>query len=178
MLTLSITPLIAPPSQADALPLVDPREFGDGVEHICCRVDSDEIIIDGVTRSSQRPILCVFDSGLTGCVLSQSLVQELGLQRVVTREAGRTKRTNGQRHDGLPPAVSSLQLTLRTERGRRIKLGSSARKSKLFYAQAVPLNWFVDTANGPHVVALGQCVLGRGVLTVDGGQRRATWSTA
>ena len=163
-LTLSSAPMIAPPSEADALPLVDPRLDGDGVEHACCRVDGDELLIDGIVRRARRPILCVFDSGLSGLVLSQSLVDELGLADRVTAAAGRR--------------VRSVQLGLLTERGRRVELRSGVDASALFYTQAIPLNWFVDSLNGPHVVAVGQCVLGRGTLTVDSVTRRATWEPA
>ena len=52
-----------------------------------------------------------------------------------------------------------------------------ATRQALFYAQAIRINWFVDRMEGPHVVAVGQCVLARGTLTVDGPQRRATWTT-
>ena len=165
MLTLSSKPLIRPKKEADALPLVDPRMFGDGVEHICCHAVGNEVQIDGAAYRSRRPILCVFDSGLTGCVLSQSLVDEFGLSSRVT------KGTNSAARRGL----QSLKLAISTERGQHVLLGSSEAESPLFYAQAIPLNWFVDATNGPHVVALGQCVLGRGSLTVDGPERRAVW---
>ena len=155
----------------DALPLVDPRPFGDGVEHICCRVADDEIVLNGVPMRSSRPVLCVFDTGLTGCVLSQSLVDELGLQQVVTPDAPFSLADAAQR-----TGVRALSLQVCTEGGRRVVLGSNLRASPLFYTQAVRLGWFNDVTNGPHVVALGQCVLGRGTLTVDGPQRRATWS--
>ena len=75
--------------------------------------------------------------------------------------------------------MRSLSCALRTESGKRITLGSSITSSpKLFYVQTVALNWFVDREDGPHVVALGQCVLGKGTLTVDGPQRRAVWAAA
>ena len=86
---------------------------------------------------------------------------------------------------GVRLSMRSLQLTLRTEGGRPVVLRASAASSPLFYAQVVPLNWFLDKSTGrerraagldaPHVVALGQCVLGKGVLTVDARQRRAVW---
>ena len=161
-LTLSSTPLIG--AANDALPLVDPRPYGDGVEHVCCRVDGDELVVDGVRLKSRRPILCVFDSGLTGICLSQSLVDELGLGRRVTPQAG-------QRDGG----VKSLRVPLRSERGRRVLLDGARDSSPYFYVQAVSLDWFVDTTDGPHVVAVGQCVLARGALSVDLDGSRALW---
>ena len=194
-LTLSSGCLI-PPSQ-DALPLVDPRADGDGVEHICCRVDQDELLIDGEPRRASRPILCVFDSGLTGIVLSQSLVDELGLKGSVPRTAPYSlaavdkrrrqtstqhQRRQQQSNDGTSSTsardatpLRSLQLSLRTERGEQILLGSGVDDSPLFYVQSIPLNWFSDAERGPHVVALGQCALGQGTLTVDTSTRRAVW---
>ena len=78
--------------------------------------------------------------------------------------------------------LRSLQLALRTEGGGRVELRSGVGDSPLFYAQAIGLSWFADASGaqsesaGPHVVAIGQCVLAQGVLTVDGPQRRATWT--
>ena len=184
LLTLSTAPLIKPTD--DALQLLDPRLYGDGVEHICCRVDGDEIVLDGRRYASKRPVFCVFDSGLTGCVLSKSLVDELGLggnvngARVTTStpSASAAASATGLGGGG-EREVRSLSCALRTESGKRITLGSSITSSpKLFYVQTVALNWFVDRENGPHVVALGQCVLGKGTLTVDGPQRRAVWAAA
>ena len=81
--------------------------------------------------------------------------------------------------------VMLLQPPLRTEGGRPVVLRASASASPLFYVQVIPLKWFLDRSTGrerraagldaPHVVALGQCALGKGVLTVDALQRRAVW---
>lgn len=49
-LTLSSAPLIG--AGADALPLLDPRAWGDGVEHVSCRVDQDELTLDGVSAAA------------------------------------------------------------------------------------------------------------------------------
>jgi hypothetical protein len=120
---------------------------------------------------SRVPLLCVLDSGLTGVVLSSSLVEALQLQHLVSaappyslQDAAASSR------------VASLSLSLRTELGGTVRLGASRDSSPLFYTQAVSLNWFRPELGEPHVVALGQCVLGSGVLTVDGPQRRATWT--
>lgn len=45
-LTISSAPLVA--AAADALPLSDPRDWGDGVEHVSARVADDELLIDGL----------------------------------------------------------------------------------------------------------------------------------
>ena len=130
----------------------------------------------GRARRTARPILCVFDSGLTGVVLSQSLVDELGLGAELTPRPGAGGASGGGGGGGgVRLGARSLQLTLRTEGGRPVVLRASAAASPLFYAQVVPLNWFRDKSTAPHVVALGQCALGKGVLTVDARQRRAVW---
>ena len=127
----------------------------------------------------KRPVLCVFDSGLTGIVLSQSLVDELGLCERVPQSP---PPSGGRGAAGGGRGLRSLQLSLLTEGGRRVELRSGVEDSPLFYAQAIRLNWFSDAngvqseSAGPHVVAIGQCVLAQGVLTVDGPQRRATWT--
>ena len=171
-LTLRRTPLLPPPGpHSDALPLVDPRSLGDSVEHVGCWAESNELVINGVGRRTRRPLLVVFDSGLTGCVLSQSLIEEMPdlaalVPRIAPTSLGEATARTG---------ATALSVAVRTEGGRRVVFGSSRARSSLFYAQAVSLNWFQDPRHGPHVVALGQCVLGSGVLTVDGPQRRATW---
>ena len=98
-------------------------------------------------------------------MLSQSLVDDLGLP--TTELSGTAPGRRG--------GVASLQAVLLTEQGRHVVLGSSLDESPLFYTQAIPLGWFADARTGPHVVALGQCVLGKGVLTVDSAQQRALW---
>ena len=124
-------------------------------------------------------MLCVFDSGLTGIVLSQSLVDELGLGERVSKSP---PPSGGRGAAGGGRGLRSLQLSLLTEGGGRVELRSGVEDSPLFYAQAIRLNWFSDANGvqsenaGPHVVAIGQCVLAQGVLTVDGPQRRATWT--
>ena len=101
-------------------------------------IDDDEILVNGERRRSTRPILCVFDSGLTGCVLSQSLADELQLLPYQAGGSPAGAAVTGRLR------VDSLELSIRTERGRRLALVSSARSSGLFYAQAIPLNWFND----------------------------------
>ncbi|KAL7526193.1 hypothetical protein ACHAXR_001367, partial [Thalassiosira sp. AJA248-18] len=75
-LTLSTHSMI--PATAPVMPLVDLRAFGDFVDHYAVIVDS--LSFDGVSVSSkrlkevsgsliERPIVAVFDTGLTGCLL-------------------------------------------------------------------------------------------------------------
>ncbi len=157
------------PAETDALPLYDPRADGDGVEHVCCRVEG--LRVNGVAVRPRRLLLAVFDTGLTGCCLSHSLVGETRL---------------GLPADALPAAASrrsmrldsvrSVEVALRTERGEALVLRSGGEEP-LFYAQSIKVDWFTGApAHGPHVIALGQAFLGRGVLTVDIDAGRATFA--
>ena len=57
MLTLSGRPLIG--AREDALPLEDARAWGDGVDHACCRVDNDELVMDGGPLVPTMPSPCL-----------------------------------------------------------------------------------------------------------------------
>ena len=177
-LTLSTAPLLRP--TADALKLSDPRVYGDGVEHICCRCEGDALSVNGVAYQSSRPLYCVFDSGLTGIVLSQSLVDELALGDLISATPP-FNLAEVQARGRAKGGVASLSVALRTERNARVVLradrGSRRAPNPLFYVQAIPLGWFSNAEEQrPHVVAVGQCVLGSGVLTVDSEERRAVWA--
>ena len=154
------------------------------------RREDDALTINGKVWRSARPVLCVFDTGLTGVVISKSLVDEMQL---ASSDGRAYTESDATAQDAAPavavvssatttnvlPAVRSLSLSLRTERGERVILGSDTRASPLFYAQSVSINWFVgETGTTPHVVAVGQCILSNGVLTVDGPQMRATWTSS
>ena len=155
-LTLSPTPLL--PRAADAVPLRDLRPLGDVVEHYAARVAS--LRVDGVETAAgrlRRGLVCVFDTGLTGCVMSDALCAELGLR---ADPSGRI-------------AASRLELALPTEHGRTLELGSSRGESPLFYVQRVSLDWFAAGQDeAPHVIALGMAFLGDGALTIDADDRR------
>jgi len=156
------------PATTDALPLYDPRADGDGVEHVCCRVEC--LRVNGFVVRPRRLLLAVFDTGLTGCCLSHSLVAEthLGLpaEALPADASRRSIRLNG---------VRSVEVALRTERGEALVLRSGGEEP-LFYAQSIKVDWFTGApARGPHVIALGQAFLGHGVLTVDIDAGRATF---
>ena len=132
-LTLSASALID--SATDALPLVDPRRYGDGVAHYAVRVE--RLRLDGTAVRTRRPILAVFDSGLTGCVFSQSFVDEMPeLADYIRATPSRTR-------------LGRIDLTMRTERGRACTLRAGRETSPLFYTQGVELNWFAG--GGPSI---------------------------
>ncbi|KAL1529991.1 hypothetical protein AB1Y20_000917 [Prymnesium parvum] len=161
-LTLSHAALL-PAAARDTVRLDDPRGYGAGVRYVCCRVEGDQFRMNGRLWRTRRPLLCVFDSGLTGCVASKSLVDELELNSLIAEVPRRSAR------------VQSIELALRREDEERVVLRSSLSSSPLFYVQSVRLNWFADARSGPHIFAVGQCMLGNGELTVDWAQGRARW---
>ena len=75
--------------------------------------------------------------------------------------------------------VDTFEVAVRTERGRVVHLRSGLQESPLFYAQAVALDWFrpEQMRTNPHVVAIGQCILGNGALTIDCDGRRALFTS-
>ncbi|KAL1529555.1 hypothetical protein AB1Y20_000499 [Prymnesium parvum] len=106
--------------------------------------------------------------GAAGCSLGasrhKSLVDELELSSLIAEVPRRSAR------------VQSIELALRKEDGEKVVLRSSLRSSPLFYVQSVKLNWFADARSGPHIFAVGQCMLGSGELTEeDWAQGRARW---
>ena len=177
-LTLSSIPLI-PRNAAHVLPLVDLRPQGDFVEHYACTVD--EIILDGFRVNSKtlsnplpkgrhRQIIAVFDTGLTGCLITQPFWDQLVLlgyapsqcsqiQILVKEESSKT-HTNSKDNDSDKDVVM---------------FESSKGANKFFYLAPISLDWFDDETTAPFVIVLGQTFLSQGALTVDIDDRRATF---
>ena len=165
-LTLSTVPLIPP--EIDALPLIDPRRYGDGVAHYAVRVE--RLLLDGVPVRSLRPILAVFDTGLTGCVFSQVRalprpprapgISPVGCRTLDVCLIARLSDVQSL-VDELPELadvlratpsrsrLASVELELRTESGRLRTLRAGRDTSPLFYSQMVELNWFAG--GGPSI---------------------------
>merc|ERR1711937_1114474 len=76
-------------SKAESIiPLIDLRPLGDIVEHYVCVVGNlklDDRIFSAKSLASDglvRPIIAVFDTGLTGCVMNTQLADMLKMQGV------------------------------------------------------------------------------------------------
>ena len=74
-LTLSNIPLINPLRRGDAVPLVSDlrRKYGDPNMHYVGRVRSIQVNGTPLNQSESQPIYAIFDSGVTGMVVSQDL---------------------------------------------------------------------------------------------------------
>eukprot|EP00968_Pinguiococcus_pyrenoidosus_P010885 scaffold870_cov268-Pinguiococcus_pyrenoidosus.AAC.87 len=72
-LTLSTAPLIPARQRQHVLPLVDLRPYGDTVQHYAARVEYLEI--NDVVVPLTQPTFALFDSGTTGVLLSDGLVE-------------------------------------------------------------------------------------------------------
>ena len=175
-LALSTRSLI--PTSKPVLPLVDLRTYGDFVDHYAVMVES--ISFDGFSLSSQslkqfcghsfeRPIVAVFDTGLTSCLLIRPfydvLEQYLGAK--------------GATVFGVKSVSLLLKEVDRKETRRRTsacKISGSIEADPRFYVKPIELDWFDDEQFSPYVIALGQTFLSQGALTIDLDERIAMFN--
>ena len=169
-LTLSSTNnLILQTNKNNRFPLIDLRKYGDFVDHYACVVK--EIIIptknnNNVSINSRmlqpkkgtRPLVAVFDTGLTGCLFIKSL-----WDRLVELNIN-------------PAEWDSLQLDIPTTKTKNIQTISSSKSTNpFFYIAPISLDWFDDETTEPFVIVLGQTFLSQGALTIDMDYRIATF---
>ena len=161
--------------------LVDLRTVGDFVDHYAVLVDS--ISFDGVSISAkdlqpiyggiERPIVAVFDTGLTGCLLIRNFADTL---QQYMGTIGKNVKVD---------EFISVSLTLTGEKPiqdktKRIKssvciIESSVQNDARFYVQPIDLDWFDEEQYSPYIVVLGQTFLSKGKLSIDINKRRATF---
>jgi len=179
--------LISEDAKSDTvIPLVDLRPLGDFVEHYACTVM--ELQLDGniftpskLVGSSDglvRPIVAVFDSGLTGCLFTQPLWD-------ILQQNGVKLQTVQSINVGVSAEESIISIN-NTRTRSKVRVGNQKSKS-LYHFQTDPsmnpfynlspisLDWFDDEDTCPHVVVLGQTFLTQGCLTIDIDDRRATF---
>ena len=192
-LTLSTGSLI--PSPAPVMPLVDLRPLGDFVDHYAVMVDS--VAFDGFVVSSavlkdfsgeptERPIVAVFDTGLTGCLLALPFWDMMGkFMRRKNLDKALNAVEQGQGFQSVVVSVKeSPQQQSRSKFGLEVnsgstmcKIGSGVDKDrKLFYVNPINLDWFDDDRISPYVIVLGQTFLSHGTLTIDMDERIATFT--
>lgn len=151
---------LAVPADADALCLTDLRLCGDPVDHYAVRASG--LRLDGQALPLRRPLIAVFDSGLSGALLSRTLCDEAGGS---VGEALTATRLS---------AATSLEVDLPTEFGRLTTLRASRSTTpRLFRVGAQPVPWFADRELEPSVVVLGQAFLRHSMLAIDLVERRA-----
>ena len=183
-LTLSTQTLI-PTTTSSIMELVDLRTVGDFVDHYAVLVESitfdDDISITSQSLQAftkgrvERPIVAVFDSGLTGCLLIRNFADVI--------EQYMTSKGDARVCDEFTSV--SLSLTQRSKqkqtKAKRITTcnikSSKEEDPRLFYVQPIDLDWFDSIEYSPYIVVLGQTFLTQGTLTIDIDERVATFIT-
>jgi hypothetical protein len=144
------------PRSADAVRLIDLRPLGDPVDHIAAT--ATRLLLDGSPVPLSRPLIAVFDSGLSGAILSSQLCDDAPNDTSAARLA----------------AASSLEVVIETESGGRMSLRATRHSTpRLFRVGSQPVPWFPDPSVEPGIVVLGQTFLRDAVLAVDFRTRRA-----
>ena len=175
-LKLSTSTLIT--SDDNVMPLIDLRQFGDFVDHYAVLVDSltldgstiDSKVLQKVSNSSvERPIVAVFDSGLTVCLLIRDFwdIVQTVIQRTNLSDSLISKNQ-----------FQSASISVRTSVQNKYTViqSSTADDPKLFYINPIDLDWFDDSKTCPYVIVLGQTFLRKGVLIIDMDKRSSTFN--
>jgi hypothetical protein len=160
---------LIPDNQPDIIELVDLRLLGDFVEHYAFIVD-DLLLNDGkkdytltskrLSGTIPRPIVAVFDTGLTGCLFTQPLWD------AVIEKTGVTN----------PADFKSVEILKSGHPNtKHISIQSDLSKNPFYYLSSIELDWFDDEDSAPFVVVLGQTFLAQGILTIDIEDRRANF---
>ncbi len=160
---------------------MDLRKYGDFVDHYAVMVES--ISFDGCSLSSlslkrfcghsiERPIVAVFDTGLTSCLLIRPFYDVL--EQYLGAKGAKTI-------DGVKSVSLLLKEVNRNETRRRIsacEISSSIEADPRFYVRPIELDWFDDEQHSPFVIVLGQSFLSRGSLTINLDERIAIYNLA
>jgi hypothetical protein len=162
------------------IPLIDLRPLGDFVEHYACKVN--ELQLNGTTFTPKkltsikddddivREIVAVFDSGLTGCLLTQPLwdalqAEGMNLDDINTINVGvMTEQSSDDKTKGKADTNHDLY-----------HFQTDASKNPYYNLMPISLDWFENEDTCPYVVVLGQTFLAQGCLTIDIDDRKATF---
>lgn len=85
----------------------------------------------------KRPLIAVLDTGLTGCIVSDSLQQELEIFKEEEKS---------------PSSLTGVTVRLPTTGGTTVELASL---DKYWRVSSFRLPWFYDDEQHPHIIALG-----------------------
>ena len=116
-LLLSKNALI-PSKQPTAIKMTDLRVLGDPVYHYAAQVKSLEI--NGRQIAANSTIYAVFDTGTTGCVLSDDLMNDYET----------------------PNPIRKVRIVLRGEDGEDVYVESGASREEIFVVTAAKIPWF------------------------------------
>ncbi len=160
---------LIPEDANNLIDLINLQPLGDFIEHYAFIVDElslnyGEYVFTARSLSNKnqklRPIVAVFDTGLTGCLFTKPLwsafIQKTGVQNYAE--------------------VFSVEVSkIANESRERISIQSDTSKNPFYYLSSIELDWFDDEENAPYVVVLGQTFLSQGILTIDIDSRHATF---
>ena len=175
-------------SEEETMTLIDLRPYGDFVDHYSVLVDS--VTFDGLKINSkilqkasggfvERPIVAVFDSGLTGSLLTTPF---WNIMQTIIRNADLNESSTSNTAHEFKSVEVSIRNSLNTKRivsrsSTKTNIQSShALDPRLFYVEPIDLDWFDDNLTCPYVIVLGQTFLSRGVLTIDLERRLAAFN--
>ena len=143
-LTFSAESLIH--DQTNAMELVDLRKYGDFVDHYAVEVKS--ISFDGMaisTKGIRRPIVAVFDSGLTGILLIRPFWDFV--QKYYADNNAKDTAPTGTHN------FHSASMTVKQMDGKVCSLKSSLEDDpRKFYISPIDLDWFDDERTPPYCI--------------------------
>jgi hypothetical protein len=123
-LILSRNPLITTSeTKAAAIKMVDLRSLGDPVYHYAARIKSLELNGREIARDSV--IYAVFDTGTTGCVLSDDLMNDYET----------------------PNPIRNVRMIITAENGQDIIIESAATREEIFVVTAAKIPWFTKESD-------------------------------
>lgn len=145
-----------------ALALFDLSPYGKDLYHYSIACEELQLL-DAVSKKMKtlqssdlsRPVVLVLDTGLTGCVMSLSLQEELGIPLNTS-------------------TVSQLAAIVSTVSGSKIRITATGRE--YWRLSSFKLPWFDNEQIHPHVIAIGSSVWANGeisYLAVDNASRMA-----
>ena len=150
--------------------MVDLRKYGDFVDHYAVEVNS--ICFDGMTISTnsiRRPIVAVFDSGLTGTLLIKPFWDFV--QKYYAENSNAKDTAPSETHN-----FHSASITVKQMDGKVCSLKSSLEDDpRQFYISPIDLDWFDDERTSPYCIIVGQTCLSQGTLTIDMDKRLSTF---
>lgn len=156
-LTMSTNSMISS-NDMNVMSLVNLLELGDFVDHYGIKIDqlqfgdmslSSKTIANTVGSEVTRDIVAIFDTGLTGCLLTTPLWNDLTFCGLNLKD------------------IHSLDVAARTDSSKLFHFTSSETENPFFNIRPITLDWFDDEMTSPYVVVLGQSFLNKGSLTID-----------
>ena len=166
-LTFSRTPLLSSLDEDEDIAVLDMYDltpYGPNLHHYSVACSVVTLLARGGSkfplRNLQRPVVVVIDSGLTGCILTDSWNEEALPVSSINEIQGLDLQIGGssnERKNGESPSNNTIHLR------------SNPRYWNL---SCFRLPWFSSDDHHPHIIAAGATFLVGSRLTVDAQRRR------